>query len=66
VEVTLDPEPSEKLTNKSRKIAGDMCDYYENIKEKAGINDLLSHDPTDHVTNHAFAKLRPNSPYTFD
>jgi hypothetical protein len=53
-------------TEKSRQIAQDMSDYYEEIKEKAGINKLLADDPTDHVTNSVFARLRPKSPYTFD
>ena len=48
------------------RIAGEMDYYYENIKDKAGINELLQGDPPDTITNQAFAKLRPNAPYTFD
>ena len=57
---------TDNLTDKSQRIAGEMDSYYEGIKDKAGINDLLKDDPPDTITNQAFAKLRPNSPYTFE
>jgi hypothetical protein len=45
----------EDYTEKSRQLVTKMTSYYEHIKEKSGINEVLANDPVDHVTNRAFA-----------
>jgi hypothetical protein len=58
-EIAVSRNAFENLTDKSMRIASDMSMYYEDIKAKAGINDLLMQEKEDVVTNAAFARLRP-------
>jgi hypothetical protein len=43
----------------------EMSKHYGDLKERIGINELMREKPRDPVSNDAFAKLRPFSPYSF-
>mmetsp|Transcript_10364 Transcript_10364/g.10330 ORF Transcript_10364/g.10330 Transcript_10364/m.10330 type:complete len:398 (-) Transcript_10364:1323-2516(-) len=52
-----------KLTHQTRMSKVMTC-HYEEIKKEMGIDKLFEPEPQDKVSNDAFAKLRPMTPYS--
>lgn len=46
------------------RISKVMVSHYEEIKKETGVDKLFEPDPPDKISNDAFAKLRPMTPYS--
>jgi hypothetical protein len=57
-------EPSESV--RSLRLSRLMKQHYEEVKETIGVNKLFEPEQPDYISNKAFARLRPMSPYSME